>query len=65
MVSLPPTSPTPHAGDLLTVTQVQPRAKVDILWVVDSSGSMEWAQNQLKSKFQSFAQKLKSTRVDF
>jgi hypothetical protein len=64
-VTLPPTSPTPHPGDLLTITQIQPRAKVDILWVVDSSGSMAWAQNQLKSKFQSFAQKLKSTRVDF
>jgi hypothetical protein len=65
VVTLPPTSPTPHPGDLLSITQVQPRAKVDILWVVDSSGSMAWAQNQLKSKFQSFAQKLKSTRVDF
>ncbi|NBO36985.1 hypothetical protein EBU99_00175 [bacterium] len=67
---LPPTvtpkpAPQPHAGDWVQVQLTQPRAKVDILWVVDDSGSMEWAQNQLKSKFQSFAQKLKDTRIDF
>jgi hypothetical protein len=55
----------PRAGETVTVQTSQPRAKVDILWVVDSSGSMAWAQNQLKSKFQSFAQKLKETRIDF
>ncbi|MBM3381151.1 MAG: hypothetical protein FJY29_01780 [Betaproteobacteria bacterium] len=33
--------------------------------MVDSSGSMAWAQSQLKNKFQSFAKKLKETRVDF
>lgn len=55
----------PRAGETVIVQQTQPRAKVDILWVVDSSGSMAWAQNQLKSKFQSFAQKLKETRIDF
>jgi hypothetical protein len=43
----------------------QPRAQVDVLWVVDDSGSMAWAQNQLKNRFQSFAQKLKDTRIDF
>ncbi|MFZ9520226.1 MAG: hypothetical protein ACO3A4_07100 [Silvanigrellaceae bacterium] len=65
VVTLPPVNPAPYPGAMMTITQVQPRAKVDILWVVDSSGSMAWAQNQLKDKFQSFAQKLKSTRVDF
>jgi hypothetical protein len=61
----PPVKTGPRAGDFVVVQQTQPRAKVDILWVVDSSGSMAWAQNQLKSKFQSFAQKLKETRIDF
>lgn len=55
----------PRAGDTVNVQMTQPRAKVDVLWVVDSSGSMAWAQNQLKSKFQSFAQRLKETRIDF
>jgi hypothetical protein len=60
-----PRVPASRAGDLVTVQLNQPRAKVDILWVVDSSGSMEWAQNQLRNQFQSFAEKLKDTRIDF
>lgn len=55
----------PRPGEMVFVDITQPRAKVDILWVVDNSGSMAWAQNQLKSKFQSFARKLQDTRVDF
>lgn len=62
---VPSRTPSPRAGDWVYAQQIQPRAKVDILWVVDSSGSMAWAQNQLKNKFQSFAQKLKETRIDF
>jgi len=61
----PARQPQPRAGEWVNVQLSQPRAKVDILWVVDSSGSMAWAQNQLKDKFQSFAQKLKDTRIDF
>lgn len=61
----PSQQPQPRAGEWVNVELSQPRAKVDILWVVDSSGSMAWAQNQLKDKFQSFAQKLKDTRIDF
>ena len=60
-----PAQPQPRAGDVVQVQLTQPRAQVDILWVVDSSGSMAWAQNKLKSNFESFAQKLKNTRIDF
>ncbi len=60
-----PAQPQPRAGDVVQVQLAQPRAQVDILWVVDSSGSMAWAQNKLKSNFESFAQKLKNTRIDF
>jgi len=65
----PPQQPSmpsePRPGEMVFVDLTQPRAKVDILWVVDNSGSMAWAQSQLKSKFQSFAKKLQDTRVDF
>lgn len=60
-----PVSSKPRPGELVTVELTQPRAKADILWVVDNSGSMAWAQEQLKNKFQSFAQKLRETRIDF
>lgn len=61
----PPGQREPRPGDLVHVELRQPRAKVDILWVVDSSGSMAWAQNQLKSEFKAFARKLQDTRIDF
>lgn len=61
----PAQSQEPRPGGIVHVELVQPRAKVDILWVVDNSGSMAWAQNQLKSKFQAFARKLQDTRIDF
>lgn len=61
----PTAAPQPRPGDLVQVVLTQPRSQVDVLWVVDDSGSMAWAQNQLKNQFQSFAQKLKDTRIDF
>jgi hypothetical protein len=64
-VQQPQAPSEPRPGEMVFVDLTQPRAKVDILWVVDNSGSMAWAQNQLKSKFQSFAKKLQDTRVDF
>ncbi|MEN0057496.1 MAG: hypothetical protein AAGB31_01575 [Bdellovibrio sp.] len=39
--------------------------KIDILWVIDNSGSMETSQNQLASNFQSFIQKFQSQDHDF
>jgi hypothetical protein len=55
--------PKPGAQVVFDTTQGQ--GKVDVLWVVDDSGSMEWAQEQLREKFEAFAQKLTQARVDF
>ena len=65
----PTAAPTPggapHAGEQVVFDTMQKQGKVDILWVVDDSGSMDWAQDQLTSKFESFARKLTEARVDF
>ncbi len=39
--------------------------KIDILWVVDNSGSMQSSQNNLTANFQSFIQKFQSLNYDF
>ena len=41
------------------------KAKVDILWVVDNSGSMATSQNQVAANFQSFINKFQDTNFDF
>jgi|GEM_PF-780318 len=61
----PVPSGTPRAGSPVVFNTMQKQGKVDILWVVDDSGSMTWAQGQLSSKFESFARKLSDARVDF
>lgn len=62
----PPAVPTPRPGILHQQVVQQPdRGKVDILWVIDNSGSMEWAQQALASKFESFANQLLAANVDF
>lgn len=55
----------PRAGSAVVFDTTQKQGKVDVLWVVDDSGSMQWAQNQLTSKFEAFARKLAEARVDF
>lgn len=39
--------------------------KVDILWVIDNSGSMETSQTNLTSNFQSFIQRFQDLKYDF
>jgi hypothetical protein len=39
--------------------------KIDILWVVDNSGSMETSQNSLATNFQSFINRFKQQKYDF
>ncbi|MGE0634588.1 MAG: hypothetical protein AB7O96_19400, partial [Pseudobdellovibrionaceae bacterium] len=39
--------------------------KVDILWVVDNSGSMETSQSNLASSFQSFIERFQGLNYDF
>ncbi|MCA2960990.1 MAG: hypothetical protein IOD12_12110 [Silvanigrellales bacterium] len=55
--------PKPGAAVVFDTTQRQ--GKVDVLWIVDDSGSMNWAQSQLTSRFEAFARKLSDARVDF
>ncbi|MBL7542492.1 MAG: hypothetical protein JNL11_01680 [Bdellovibrionaceae bacterium] len=45
-------------------TSFQPR-KIDILWVIDNSGSMETSQNNVISNFNSFIQRFKTLNYDF
>ncbi len=60
-----PPLPVPKAGAKVAVNMKQNQARIDILWVVDSSGSMKWAQDKLAEKFETFALKLKEAKVDF
>lgn len=39
--------------------------KIDILWVIDNSGSMETSQTSLAQNFQSFIQNFKNKNFDF
>lgn len=39
--------------------------KIDVLWVVDNSGSMETSQNNLASNFQAFIQRFNQSNYDF
>lgn len=41
------------------------RTKVDVLWVVDNSGSMQTSQQNLAASFQSFIQKFQDKSYDF
>ena len=43
----------------------QTNVKVDILWVVDDSGSMESSQQNVAANFQSFINKFQSTNFDY
>jgi hypothetical protein len=56
----------PPKGNLLEQTVQQPdNGKVDILWVVDDSGSMAWAQKELAEKFSSFVHALSIADINF
>ncbi len=46
-----------------SVTRTQ--VKVDVLWVIDNSGSMENSQNNVAANFQSFINKFQQTNFDF
>lgn len=46
-----------------SVTRTQ--VKVDILWVIDNSGSMENSQNNAAANFQSFIDKFQQTNFDY
>lgn len=39
--------------------------KIDILWVIDNSGSMETSQNALASNFQAFIERFNQSNYDF
>ncbi|MCB0378684.1 MAG: hypothetical protein KDD33_09345 [Bdellovibrionales bacterium] len=43
----------------------QSNVKIDILWVVDNSGSMASSQDNVAANFQSFIEKFQSTQFDF
>ena len=43
----------------------QTNVKVDVLWVVDNSGSMETSQDNVAANFQSFIDKFQSTNFDY
>jgi hypothetical protein len=57
----------PFAGlDLVTDTSTfKTNSKVDILWIVDSSGSMREEQNYLGQNFSSFISRLSQINTDF
>jgi hypothetical protein len=63
--AVPTTKPMPRPGAEVLHEVAQKQGKADILWVVDDSLSMSFAQNQLTSKFETFAQRLQQARVDF
>ncbi len=46
-----------------SVTRTQ--VKVDILWVIDNSGSMETSQDNVAANFQHFIQKFQDTNFDY
>jgi hypothetical protein len=65
-VQTPAPAPQPQKGALREQVVQQPdNGKVDILWVVDNSGSMAWAQKELGDKFSSFAQALSTADINF
>lgn len=41
------------------------QVKVDILWVIDNSGSMETSQQNIANNFQSFIEKFQQTNFDY
>lgn len=56
---------TPSPGEQIDVFTQLPRAKNDILWVIDSSGSMAREQAQLATSFPKFFAHLQSSNVDY
>ncbi len=42
----------------------EPR-KIDVLWIIDNSGSMQTSQEQLATNFQSFIQKFSTLKFDY
>jgi hypothetical protein len=64
-----PTNPgtEPYAGLALVsdVSTFQTNSKVDILWIVDSSGSMREEQTYLGQNFSSFVARLTQSNTDF
>ena len=64
-----PTTPNPASCQLKTITEnfstQGTSPKVDILWVIDNSGSMGDEQNNLRRNLDSFINKFLSKNVDF
>ena len=58
-------APVAHAGAPVVVKMDQAKGKADILWIVDDSGSMKWAQSQLSANIAAFANKLNDSKIDF
>ena len=54
-------------GDSSTFTQstAYTARKIDILWVIDNSGSMETSQSNLAANFSRFIQKMQTLQFDF
>ncbi|MEZ4742359.1 MAG: hypothetical protein R3B45_07925 [Bdellovibrionota bacterium] len=61
------TNMPPSNYQLVTIekTQNNDNKKVDILWIIDSSGSMEEEQDYLGQKFDSFISALANSNTDF
>ncbi len=59
-----PESPTPVQEDLVETFQQNDISKLDILWVIDNSGSMAEIQSQIKKNFRQFAQIMQTAGID-
>jgi hypothetical protein len=56
-----PPLPTKHQQEFVQ----NDRSKLDILWVIDNSGSMAEIQNQIRQNFRQFAEHMQTMDVDF
>lgn len=61
----PEATPTPIPNQNIVDSYVQLPGKVDILWVMDNSFSMDWAQTQLVAEFAKFTSALSEAQLDF
>lgn len=56
----------PEIGEIFNETYTQPEEqKLDILWVVDNSGSMQEEQANLATNFKSFIEHMSNLNIDF
>lgn len=51
--------------DVYAQAQTYEPRKIDVLWMIDNSGSMETSQKQLADNFQSFINRFQSLKFDF